>query len=252
MNKYDIYLGDCLEVMDQLIEQGITVDMILTDPPYGITACKWDNIIPFDELWLRLNSLIKDNGAIALFGNMPFTANLTSSNIKAYKHHWIWKKNRGTGFQAAKYRPMIQHEDIIVFSKNGKRVNYNPQKIKLDKSVKYSYSSKTEHFKGLTKTGTYIVDSKYPTNIIEFDKVSKPIHPTQKPVALLEYLIKTYTNEGDVVLDFTMGSGSTGVACMNTNRKFIGIELEEKYYNIAKQRIEEANEPSLFNLEERK
>ena len=164
------------------------------------------------------------------------------------------EKNRGTGFQVAKYRPMMQHEDIIVFTSKGERVNYYPQKIKLEKPRMYSNASSSNGTNPLSKfnKGSYITDSKYPTNIIEINKVNKTAHPTQKPVALLEYLIKTYTNEGDLVLDFTCGSGSTGVACLNTGRRFVGIELEEKYYNIAKQRIEEANEPSLFNLEERK
>ena len=238
--QYKLYKGDCLEVMDQLIEQEIKVDMILCDPPYGTTACKWDSVIPFDEMWERLNKLIKPNGAIVLFGNMPFTANLVQSNIKGYKHHWIWRKNRGTGFQVAKYRPMMQHEDIIAFTSKGERVNYYPQMIKLDKPVKYSYSSKTDHCEGLAKKGSYIVDSKHPTNIIEFHKVNKPVHPTQKPVDLLEYLIKTYTNEGEIVLDFTMGSGSTGVACLNTDRRFIGIELDDKYFEIAENRIKES------------
>lgn len=237
-NKYKLYNGNCLEIMDKLIEEGIQVDAIITDPPYGTTACKWDSIIPFDEMWSKLNKLIKPNGAIVLFGNMPFTSSLVQSNIKGYKHHWIWKKNRGTGFQVAKYRPMMQHEDVIVFTAKGERVNYYPQKIKLDKPKKYRYSSKTERCDGLVKTGTYMVDSKHPTNIIEFDKVHKPIHPTQKPTELMEYLIKTYTNESELILDFTMGSGSTGVACMNTNRRFVGIELDKKYFDISKDRIE--------------
>ena len=240
--NYKLYNGDCLEVMDKLIAEGVIVDAIITDPPYGTTACKWDSIIPFEEMWKRLNKLIKPNGAIVLFGNMPYTATLVNSNLKGYKHHWIWKKNRGTGFQVVKYRPMMQHEDIITFTSKGERVSYYPQKIKLDKPLKYRYSSKTDHCNGLAKAGTYLVDSKHPTNIIEISKVSKPIHPTQKPIELMEYLIKTYTNENELVLDFTAGSGSTGVACLNTNRRFIGIEKDDKYFEIAKQRLEEAEE----------
>ena len=241
--NYQLYNGDCLEVMDRLIEQNIKVDCILTDPPYGSIACKWDVIIPFDEMWSRLNKLVKPNGAIILFGNMPFTSCLVQSNLKGFKHHWIWKKNRGTGFQIVRYSPMMQHEDVIVFTCKGERVNYYPQMIKLDKPVKEKgYSSKTKHLDNFSeefkKQEMRIKDEKYPTNIIEFNKINKPIHPTQKPVDLLEYLIKTYTNENEIVLDFTMGSGSTGVACMNTNRRFIGIELDEKYFNIAKERIE--------------
>ena len=152
------------------------------------------------------------------------------------------EKNRGTGFQVAKYRPMMQHEDIIVFTSRGERVNYYPQKIKLNKPKTYNKASNSNGTNPLAnfEKGTYVVDSKFPTNIIEISKVSKPIHPTQKPTDLLEYLIKTYTNENETVLDFTMGSGSTGVACMNTNRKFIGIEFDENYFNIAKERIEES------------
>lgn len=239
-DKYKLYQGDCLEVMDGLISLGVKFDAIITDPPYGTTACKWDSIIPLDEMWKRLNKLIKSNGAIVLFGSMPFTSTLVNSNIKGYKHHWIWKKNRGTGFQVAKYRPMMQHEDIITFTCKGERVNYYPQMIKLEKPKKYNLAKSSNGTNPLANfnKGSYTTDSKYPTNIIEFKKVNKPIHPTQKPVALLEYLIKTYTNEGDLILDFTMGSGSTGVACLNTNRKFIGIELDEKYFNIARERLE--------------
>ena len=241
-DRYELYKGDCLEVMDGLISLGVKFDAILTDPPYGTTACKWDSVIPFDKMWERLNKLIKPNGAIVLFGSMPYTAILVNSNLKGYKHHWIWKKNRGTGFQVAKYRPMMQHEDIIVFTSRGERVNYYPQKIKLNKPKTYNKASNSNGTNPLAnfEKGTYVVDSKFPTNIIEISKVSKPIHPTQKPTDLLEYLIKTYTNENETVLDFTMGSGSTGVACMNTNRKFIGIELDENYFNIAKERIEES------------
>lgn len=237
MSLIQLFNGDCLEVMDELIEKGVKVDAIITDPPYGTTACKWDSVIPFDEMWERVNKLIKNNGAIVLFGAQPFTSLLVNSNLKGYKHHWIWKKNRGTGFQVAKYRPMMATEDIVAFTKKGERVNYYPQMIKLDKPVKYSYSSKTEHCADLNKKGYYVVDSKFPTNVLEFEKAHKTIHPTQKPVALLEYLIKTYTLEGETVLDFTMGSGSTGVACQNTGRHFIGIELDENYFNIAKERM---------------
>lgn len=232
--------GDCLEEMQKLIDEGIKVDLILTDPPYGTTDCKWDNIIPFESMWDKINKLIKDNGAIALFSVMPFTALLVTSNLKCYKHHWIWEKNRGTGFQVAKYRPMMKHEDIIVFSNRGKRVNYYPQKIKLDTPKKYNKASSSNGVNPLSNfnKGSYIIESKFPVNIIKANKVAKPMHPTQKPVELLEYLIKTYTNEGDLVLDFTMGSGSTGVACKNLNRRFIGIELDDKYFEIAKERID--------------
>lgn len=236
----DLRQGDCLELMKDIPDKSI--DMILCDLPYGTTACKWDVVIPFEELWKQYNRIMKDNGAIALFCCQPFTSVLVNSNLRGYKHHWIWLKNRGTGFQVAKYRPMMKTEDVIVFTKKGEKINYYPQMIKLDKpyfSRNASSSNGTNplaHF----NSGGKIVDGKYPTNVLDFTKVAKPMHPTQKPVALLDYLIKTYTNEGETVLDNCMGSGSTGVACVNTNRNFIGIELDENYFNIAKERIEKA------------
>ncbi len=238
----DLRKGDCLELMKDIPDK--SVDMILCDLPYGTTACKWDVIIPFNKLWEQYNRIIKDNGAIALFCCQPFTSVLVNSNLKGYKHHWIWLKNRGTGFQVAKYRPMMKTEDIIVFTKKGEKINYYPQMIKLDKPYFSKNASSTNGTNPLShfNKGGKLVDSKYPTNVLEFSKVAQPIHPTQKPVALLEYLIKTYTNENDIVLDNCMGSGSTGVACVNTNRNFIGIEKDEKYFNIAKQRIEEVRQ----------
>ena len=239
---YKIYNGDCLEIMDSLIEEGIKVDCILTDPPYGTIKNKWDNIIPFDDMWDRLNKLIKPNGAIVLFGNEPFTSKMICSNLKGFKYRWDWNKKIPSGMSYAKYRPMQQTEDISVFTKNGEKTMYNPQMIKREKAIKSGGMSKsdsafTKSYKPIKKTYEY----KNPTTLIEFDKVRRgSVHPTQKPVDLLEYLIRTYTNENELVLDFTMGSGSTGVACMNTNRKFIGIELDKNYFNIAKQRIEEA------------
>ena len=238
--KYKLYQGDCLEVMDKLIKDGIKVDMILTDPPYGTTACKWDSVIPLDEMWERVGKLIQNNNTpIVLFGVMPFTAKLVSSNLNGYKHHWIWEKNRGTGFQVAKYRPMMQTEDIITFTMYGDRVNYYPIMEKREKPIKYKYASSTNGTNPLANFNNreYLSTEKYPTNIIKCDKIVKVVHPTQKPTELLEYLVKTYTNEEDLVLDFTMGSGSTGVACLNLSRRFIGIELYEKYFNIAKERL---------------
>ena len=239
---YKLYNGDCLEVMDRLIEDGIIIDAIICDPPYGTTACKWDTVIPFEDMWKRLNKLIKSNGAIVLFGNEPFTSKLICSNLKSFKYRLDWNKKIPSGMSYAKYRPMQQIEDISIFTKNGEKTIYNPQMIKRDKVIKSGGMGKsdtafTKSYKPLKKTYEY----KNPTTLIEFDKIRKgSLHPTQKPTDLLEYLIKTYTNEGELVLDFTMGSGSTGVACMNTNREFIGIELDENYFNIAKQRIEEA------------
>ena len=245
--NYKLYNGDCLEVMDKLIEDNIIFDAIITDLPYGTIKNSWDKIIPFNDMWSRLNKLIKSNGAIVLFGNEPFTSELICSNLKGFKYRWDWNKKIPSGVGYAKYRPMQQTEDISVFTKNGEKTIYNPQMIKRDKPIKSGGNKLKENscstLVGIDTTKEYkkTYEYKNPVTLIEFDKVRKgSLHPTQKPTDLLEYLIKTYTNENEVVLDFTMGCGSTGVACMNTNRKFIGIELDENYFNIAKQRIEEA------------
>ena len=238
LNK--IYNMDCMEGMKLIDDRSI--DMILCDLPYGTTACKWDSIIPFEPLWEQYKRVIKENGAIVLFGSQPFTSVMVSSNIKGYKHHWIWKKNRGTGFQVAKYRPMMATEDIIAFTAKGERINYHPQMIKLDKpyySRNASSSNGTNPLANFNKGGK-IKDEKYPLNILEFSKVPNPQHPTQKPVALFEYLIKTYTNEGETVLDNCMGSGTTAIACINTNRNFIGFEIDKHYCDIANERIRKA------------
>ena len=242
---YKLYNGDCLEVMDKLIKDSIVFDAIITDLPYGTIKNSWDKIIPFNDMWNRLNKLIKPNGAIVLFGNEPFTSELICSNLKGFKYRWDWNKKIPSGVGYAKYRPMQQTEDISVFTKNGEKTIYNPQMIKRDKPIKSGGNKLKENscstLVGIDTTKEYkkTYEYKNPTTLIEFDKIRKgSLHPTQKPTDLLEYLIKTYTNENETVLDFTMGSGSTGVACMNTNRKFIGIELDENYFNIAKNRIE--------------
>ena len=234
-----LFNGDCLEVMDKLIADGIKVDAVITDPPYGTTACKWDSVIPFDKMWERLKKIKKNNAPIVLFCSQPFTSSLVMSNIKNYKHHWVWYKNRGTGFQVAKYRPLMQTEDIISFCEN--KINYYPQMVETDKTYKYKLASSSNGTNPLAyfHKGEKVTNKRYPTNILNFKKVAKPIHPTQKPVELLEYLIKTYTNQGDTVLDFCMGSGTTGVACKKLNRNFIGIELDKKYFDIAEKRINE-------------
>ena len=244
---YKLYNGDCLEVMDKLIEDSIVFDAIITDLPYGTIKNSWDKIIPFNDMWNRLNKLIKPNGAIVLFGNEPFTSELICSNLKGFKYRWDWNKKIPSGVGYAKYRPMQQTEDISVFTKNGEKTIYNPQMIKRDKPIKSGGNKLKENscstLVGIDTTKEYkkTYEYKNPTTLIEFGKIRKgSLHPTQKPTDLLEYLIKTYTNENEIVLDFTMGSGSTGVACANTNRRFIGIELDENYFNIAKQRIEEA------------
>ena len=231
--------GDCLERMKEIPDG--SVDMVLCDLPYGTTACKWDIVIPFKPLWEQYNRIIKTNGAICLFGSEPFSSALRMSNIKNFKYDWIWDKKIPSGMSYARFQPMRQTENISVFC-NGKTV-YNPQMVKRDKPIKkggnkYSPSAPIQACKeGKDFKKTY--EYKNPINIIVFDKIRKgSLHPTQKPVALLEYLIKTYTNEGETVLDNCMGSGSTGVAALNTGRNFIGIELDPDYFAIAKGRIE--------------
>lgn len=244
--------GDCLELM-KTIPEG-SVDLILTDPPYGTTACKWDTVIDFDLMWAQLKRIIKPNGAIVLFGAEPFSSLLRCSNLKMYKYDWIWSKSRALGFTNAKNKPMNKNEVMSVFSSgtcaNGSKskMPYFPQGlIAYGKTVSGIKSCKSDLLEGGHKFSrkshkeSFIQEfTNYPNQILEFKNEGKTIHPTQKPVSLLEYLIKTYTQEGETVLDFTMGSGSTGVACKNTNRNFIGIELDEKYFEIAKNRIESA------------
>lgn len=223
--------------MDKLIEQGVTVDAIITDPPYGTTACKWDNVIPFDKMWERLNKLIKPNGAIVLFGNEPFSSALRMSNIKNYRYDWKWLKSYSVGFMNANKMPLKSYEDIIVYYK--KLPTYNPQGlIEVNKKTTRKKDKSTTVYSDMgLKEGQYTQKfTNYPQDRIRTKK-EKTIHPTQKPVSLMEYLIKTYTNENEIVLDFTMGSGTTGVACKNLNRNFIGIELDEKYFKIAENRI---------------
>lgn len=243
MNNIQLYQGDCLEVMKNIPDK--SVDMILCDLPYNITQAKWDVQIPFDELWKNYNRIIKDNGTIALFGSQPFTSLLVASNLKMFKYEWIWHKNKGGNPLNAKRMPMKQHESILVFYK--KQPTYNPQ-------LEERYGQGKERAKYKIQGGRFNDDRVYGKvdNIVrntkyselrnpqtvQFFNVERGLHPTQKPVSLLEYLIKTYTNEGEVVLDNCMGSGSTGIACINTHRKFIGIEMDDNYYEIAKNRIE--------------
>ena len=235
-----LYHGDCLEVMKDIEDKSI--DMILCDLPYGTTACKWDCVIPFEPLWEQYNRIIKDNGAILLFGSEPFSSFLRMSNLKMYKYDWIWDKKTGLGFLDSKYRPLKQHEIISVFGKggvsNGSRIQmkYYPQG--LIKTTKKNSNSKSNILNSEPKQRKELNTeyTNYPKTIITFSRVSG-LHPTQKPVDLLEYLIKTYTLEGETVLDNCMGSGSTGVACINTSRNFIGIEKDDKYFEIAENRI---------------
>ena len=237
--------GDCLELMKDIPDG--SVDMILADLPYGTTACKWDTIIPFEPLWDQYKCIIKPNGAIVLTASQPFTSALVMSNPKMFRHAWVWNKSVGSNLFQAKIAPLKVHEDVLVFSIA--TVGYIPQMTPKDKPQKQgsyknlSNSSEVTNKKGKQALAGKIYTESYPKTILEFKKENrskKPLHPTQKPVALFEYLIKTYTNEGEVVLDNTMGSGTTGVACVNTNRNFIGMELDDKYFEIAKERIEKA------------
>ena len=242
--------GDCLELMKDIPDGSI--DMILCDLPYGTTACKWDSVIPFDALWLQYKRVVKSNGAIVLTASQPFTSALVMSNVKDFAYTWLWVKTRPTGFANAKKQPLRCVEDVLVFY--GKPPTYNPQDIiRVDKVCRNSKSAGGETIrsnveessgKGSLRTGgkEYVQEfTNYPRQFLELphDSIGR-VHPTQKPIALMEYLIRTYTNKGETVLDNCMGSGTTGVACINTNRNFIGIEMDENYFSIAKNRIESA------------
>ena len=242
--EYDyIECGDCLELMNDIPDGSI--DMILCDLPYGTTACKWDSVIPFEPLWEQYNRVIKDNGAIVLFGSEPFSSKLRMSNINHFKYDWIWQKTKPSGHLNAKKQPLRKYEIISVFYK--KQCTYNPQGLiygcfnnnrpSRSKKIKGEYTFGIERDFGISNA------TNYPSNILMYSNGNNNnLHPTQKPVALLEYLIKTYTNEGEIVLDNCMGSGSTCVACMNTNRHYIGFELDPQYYDIACKRLDEVEE----------
>lgn len=229
--------GDCLELMKD-IETG-SIDAIICDLPYGITQSSWDVVIPFDKLWLQYNRIIKPNGAIVLFGNEPFSSALRMSNINNWKYEWIWDKKNKTGILNCKKRPLKQFENISIFYKT--QCTYNPQMTKGKfRNKKITKKKVFDSYGSLNIEVDNYNDKYYPSNILEFSNAGNmkdKQHPTQKPVELMEYLIKTYTNENETVLDNTMGSGSTGVACKNTNRNFIGIELDNNYFDIANQRI---------------
>lgn len=234
--KINLLHGDSLELMKSIPDKSIY--MCLTDPPYGTTACKWDSVIPFEPMWAQLKRIVKDNGAICLFGQNPFTANLIMSNPKMFRYDIIWEKDNLKNFFFVKKQIGKVHEFISVFYKN--QPTYNPQ-MRTGFHPQQTGGTgivTTHNLNKKKKATTQGSTERYPISILKFTSLKKAIHPTQKPVDLLEYLIKTYTLEGETVLDFTMGSGSTGVACKNLNRKFIGIEKDEKYFEIAKQRIE--------------
>ena len=241
----DLRLGDCLEIMKTIPDASI--DAIITDPPYGTTFCKWDFVIPFEPMWEQLNRIIKPNGAIVLFGSEPFSSALRMSNIKNYKYDWIWEKNRGSNFATIKYQPFKEHEIISVFNKH----NYYP--IKEERKGSGKSRSKRNFGERIRKDEVYginliqkekkLENLRYPSSVQKFNIPSnnqfknKRSHPTQKPLELMEYLIKTYTNKSETVLDFTMGSGTTVLACKNLNRNGIGIEMDEDYFNIASERV---------------
>jgi site-specific DNA-methyltransferase (adenine-specific) len=243
--KKEILLGDCLELMKD-IPNG-SIDAIITDPPYGTTACKWDTIIPFEPLWEQYERIIKPNGAIVLFGSQPFTSALIMSNPKLFKYELIWDKKTGLGFLDSKFRPLKSHENIIVFGlggcSNGSKIpmKYNPQGLiettKQNKNTKSNIlNSEPKKRENLGTTHT-----NYPKSILTFSRVRSGNHPTQKPVELFEYLIKTYTNEGDLVLDNAAGSGTTAIACLKTKRQFIVMEKEQEYYDIILKRVADFN-----------
>ena len=243
--------GDCIERMKE-IDAG-SVDMVLTDPPYGTTACKWDTIIDLDAMWEQLKKVVKPNGAIVMTAGQPFTSALVMSNPDWFKYCWVWEKSRSTGHVHAKNKPMKKHEDVVVFSdgttvhasQSSRRMTYNPQGLRAVERESYrpSRGERGSDVVGSLRPShrkSYkVTQENYPKSVVFFPSEHNvgAFHPTQKPVALMEYLIKTYTNEGDTVLDFTMGSGTTGVACVNTGRNFIGIELDPYYFAIAEQRI---------------
>ena len=238
--KKDILLGDCLELMKD-IPNG-SIDSIITDPPYGTTQCKWDSVIPFDLMWEQLNRVIKPNGAIVLFGNEPFSSALRMSNIKKWRYDWIWEKNKPTNFGNANKMPLKSYEIISVFY-NSLPV-YNPQGL-VDIPEKTVKRNKNEEPEAYGKTGLIGEFKRNKTNFprqnLKFGMEGKNVHPTQKPIELMEYLIKTYTNENETVLDFTAGSGTTAIACLNTNRQFIVMEKEQKYYDIILKRVGDFN-----------
>lgn len=237
-----LMFGDCLERMKEIPDG--SVDMILCDLPYGTTACKWDSVIPFEPLWDNYRRMISDNGAIILTASQPFSSALVMSASNLFKYAMVWVKSRPTDFPNANNKPMKKHEDVLVFSKgttaNGsaRKMRYNPQDlVKKERKVKRTSRGGFQGERPNQKDEYTSSFTNYPNSILEFSSEGKTVHPTQKPVELMEYLIKTYTNEGDTVLDNTMGSGTTGVACRNTNRKFIGIEMDPTYYGIACGRI---------------
>ena len=245
-----LYRGDCLEVMPKLTD---TVDCICTDLPYGTTACKWDTVIPFAPLWKAYKRIMKSSGAVVLFGSQPFTTDIINSNRPMFRYEWIWQKERGSNWQLANRQPMKTHENLVVFYAS--QPTYNPQKIDMERtrySKPHAWAKAVPHLAGGGSCKDYHVGGEYvgrfPTSIQPFAR-DKQVHNAQKPVALLEYLIRTYTNPGETVMDNTFGSGTAAVACINTGRRFIGIERDETYFNLAVARCKEAQQQGrLFTL----
>ena len=245
---YELMLGDCLERMAEIEPR--SVDLVLTDPPYGTTACKWDAVIPFEPMWTHLRRVLKPNGAAVFTASQPFTSALVMSNPAQFRHAWVWNKVFAANVMQAKRQPLKTVEDVLVFSTGGKGPLYRPQMEKRDKPIRAGGLNSNGAIPNMSGEAARaavrakVYDEKYPTSVITFNvRDGRGLHPTQKPVALMEYLIRTYTNEGEAVLDFTMGSGTTGVACANTSRRFIGIERDDTYFQIAKRRIEDAYGP---------
>lgn len=258
-DKTQLHLGDCLDVLPTLNENSI--DMILVDLPYQMTAQSWDTLIPFAPMWENIKRVLKPNRAGAFFASQPFTSTLTVSNYEQFRHDWVWEKGRATGHLNKSRRPMKAHEDILVFSQG--EPLYNPQMTHGHTRKRSTTNGQSRRVYGGYAGSRYDSTSRYPRSVLKFSTVAHKdrVHPNQKPIKLLAYLIRTYTNEGDTVLDFTMGSGSTGVACGRTGRNFVGIELNESFYSIAVNRVENAygefsptpaerrtRQVSLFNL----
>lgn len=234
-----LYNGDCLEIMQKLVNENIKVDAVICDLPYGITKNSWDNVIPFNKMWEKLLPLCKDTTPIILFGNQPFTSLLVTSNLKMFRYSLVWEKNKFSDFLNANRKPMKTNEDILIFYK--KQPTYNPQYTYKEPYKRWNTQKAVNNQTNYGNHKCNISQSngrRLPTTVLKFNRVERPLHPTQKPIDLLEWLVATYTNNNDTVLDFTMGIGSTGQACKNLNRNFIGIEINEKYFNIAKDEIE--------------
>lgn len=237
----DLMVGDCLDMMAE-IEAG-SVDLVLTDPPYGTTACKWDAVVPFEPMWRELKRILKPRGTIVMTAAQPFSSVLVASNLKMFSYEWVWVKTKITGVLNAKKMPVRKHEQVLVFCDTKATVTYNAQDLKPRGVTRHDKVSHSSDNYGKRGGKDYTQDfTNWPRDVLEIPSEGRTVHPTQKPVALMEYLIRTYTNEGETVLDFTMGSGTTGVACMNTGRNFVGIERDEGYFNVAEERIRDAKQ----------